>query len=504
MNKTGIEWCDETWNPVSGCSKVSQGCKHCYAERVFQRAYSHDRVIMGCVGPGGEPATRPRNFTDVRCHEDRLDQPLRMRKPRRIFVNSMSDLFHEDVPFEFIAAVCGVAAAAPQHTFLVLTKRPWRMAQSLDWIEHTARCHDDDPAKECANRAFDEGIRFGRRNTEAIKATKWPLPNVWLGVSVEDQATADERIPLLLQTPAAVRFVSAEPLLGPIDFGRWLQMPLQVFQNSPRGVSLDPQVRQQGGQQSDTVANAGHFPCVQRLPSVASPDPVSLDAMTPSNGSREPCDHGRVGVVNRDSGAVGAAGTPPPVEIPFSIEQPGNVRQGRGVSRNADSHGERAGADSPEVDAARFESAARRGTADTSTHSDLGDGVALTVKADHCGAIHEPHCTTLNWVIVGGESGPGARPFDIQWARSVIAQCKAASVPVFVKQMGSNVRDHNDTGFDGDEPESWPMSTGWIEHDLDGTRDGYQGAPVRIHLLDRKGGDMSEWPEDLRVREFPA
>lgn len=111
---------------------------------------------------------------------------------------------------------------------------------------------------------------------------------------------------------------------------------------------------------------------------------------------------------------------------------------------------------------------------------------------------------SIDWVIVGGESGPGARPFDVQWARDIVVQCKAASVPVFFKQMGSNVRDHNDTGFDGDEPESWPMSTGWIEHDLDGTRDGYQGAPVRIHLLDRKGGDMSEWPEDLRVREFPA
>lgn len=165
MNPTGIAWTDRTWNPTTGCSKVSQGCKHCYAERIFPRPY-----------PG-------RKFTDVRMHPDRLDQPLRIGKPQRIFVNSMSDLFHEDVPDEFIDRVfttirrCEVIGKG--HVFQVLTKRPQRM---LDFMRPI------------------------------------PVPsNLWLGVSVEDQETADERIPLLLQTPAAVRFISAEPLLGPLD-----------------------------------------------------------------------------------------------------------------------------------------------------------------------------------------------------------------------------------------------------------------------------------------------
>lgn len=173
MGDSKIEWTEKTWNPVTGCSKVSQGCKHCYAERIFQRPY-----------PG-------RDFTDVRTHEDRLDAPLHWRKPSRIFVNSMSDLFHEKVPFEFIDAVRQITFEAKQHTFQILTKRPERMLTYWNW-------------------SYEKNL-----------IPEWPS-NVWLGVSVEDQKTADERIPLLLQTPAAVRWISAEPLLGPIDIRRYL------------------------------------------------------------------------------------------------------------------------------------------------------------------------------------------------------------------------------------------------------------------------------------------
>lgn len=169
-DKSAIEWTDATWNPVTGCTKVSQGCAHCYAERQFPRVYGTER-----------------KFTDVRCHEDRLDQPLRWSRPRKIFVNSMSDLFHPDVPFEFIKAVFDVISAANWHTFQILTKRPERMLQFAQWL-----AGQDDISIAC-----------------------WPR-NAWLGVSVEDQSTTDKRIPLLLQTPAAVRFVSAEPLLGPV------------------------------------------------------------------------------------------------------------------------------------------------------------------------------------------------------------------------------------------------------------------------------------------------
>lgn len=169
-DKTGIEWTDATWNPVTGCSKVSQGCKHCYAEREWPRM---TKLVPSYAG---------RDFTDVRTHADRLDQPLRWKKPRMIFVNSMSDLFHPDVPFEFLDSVFATMELAPQHIFQVLTKRPERMRDYM--LE--------------------------------IRKHRSPLQNVWLGVSVEDQATADERIPLLLDTPAAVRWISAEPLLGPV------------------------------------------------------------------------------------------------------------------------------------------------------------------------------------------------------------------------------------------------------------------------------------------------
>lgn len=186
MAKSKIEWTDETWNPVTGCTKVSQGCKHCYAERTWERLSANPKTVY--FG---------REFTDVQCHPERLDQPLRWkswRTPRRVFVNSMSDLFHEDVPDEFIRAVFAVMAAAASHTFQMLTKRPVRMQYLLSkW--------------ESDGLVLRSG--FGVR-----------LPNVWLGVSVEDQATADYRIPLLMQTPAAVRWISAEPLLGPVDLRR--------------------------------------------------------------------------------------------------------------------------------------------------------------------------------------------------------------------------------------------------------------------------------------------
>lgn len=167
-----IEWTDLVWNPVTGCSKVSAGCENCYAERLANRFW------------------RGRKFTDVRCHEERLNQPLTWKKPALVFVNSMSDLFHPKVPTGFIYDCWKVMEAAPWHTFLILTKRPQKMRTML------------------------RGAIWGHEN---------PLPNVWLGVSIEDQKTADYRIPLLLQTPAALRFVSAEPLLEEIDLSAYMR-----------------------------------------------------------------------------------------------------------------------------------------------------------------------------------------------------------------------------------------------------------------------------------------
>lgn len=175
-DSTGIEWTDATWNPVRGCSRVSEGCRNCYAERIATR--------FGGEGMPYEGLTRNGRWTGVvRVIESVMDQPLRWRRPRRIFVNSMSDLFHEQLPFAVVRRVWGVMARAPHHTFQILTKRPERMSE---WVKDLAQ-------------------EFG------------VLPHVWLGTSIEDQRSADLRLPWLHRTRAAVRFVSAEPLLERMD-----------------------------------------------------------------------------------------------------------------------------------------------------------------------------------------------------------------------------------------------------------------------------------------------
>jgi protein gp37 len=258
-----------------------------------------------------------------------------------VFVDSMSDLFHEDVPDAYIDRVFAVMALAPRHTFQVLTKRPERMR---DYLSRTRGsdgviCRVNAAAREIPKGQWWHGDH-----------TSWPWPNVWLGVSAENQEQADKRIPELLQTPAAVRFISAEPLLG----------PLVVSDVSRR---------------SDAVQQLGRRPL---------------------------------------------------------------------------------------------------------------DGI--------------------DWVIVGGESGPGARPCNVAWVRSIVRQGHAFRVPVFVKQLGAQILDRNDAEFDGSCATAWPEAIEQrdaVQHNPHGFREEWQGADVRIHLRDRKGGDMAEWPEDLRVRQFP-
>ena len=182
---TKIEWCDEVWNVVTGCTKVSAGCKNCYAERMAKR--------LG--GRFGYPPA-PDQFK-VTLHPDLLDKPLRWKRPRRVFVNSMSDLFHEDVPDDFIDAIFVKMAVCNNHIFMVLTKRPKRMLEFC---------------KE-----------FGIE----------PYTNIWLGVSVENQQAAQDRIPWLLATPAAVHFLSVEPMLERIDLSSVL-----LFDGDTLGKSL--------------------------------------------------------------------------------------------------------------------------------------------------------------------------------------------------------------------------------------------------------------------------
>lgn len=295
VGKTKIEWATDVWNPIRGCSVVSEGCRHCYAMQVAARFSGEGQAYEGLAYRNSSGA----HWTGkVRLIEEHLEDPLRWKRPRRIFVNSMSDLFHEGLSNEQIVRVFQVMSKAPQHIFQVLTKRPERMR---DFIRLMSVLNE-----ACTNQH------------------EWPLKNVWLGVSIEDQKTADERIPLLLQTPAAVRWLSVEPLLGPIDFG------------NPKEYETD----------------SGDY----------------------------------------------------------------SMRLQRGL---------------------------------------FG----------------------IDWAVIGGESGPGARPMDLCWMRSIMEQCSNAGVPVFVKQLGA--RPYDPSCAMKDNP-------GWL---------GY---------IDRKGGDINEWPEDLRVREYPS
>lgn len=325
-----------------GCTKVSQGCKHCYAE-VF-----HARLTAMRYAKYAEP------FRVVKPWPDHLDIPLRRKKPTTWFVNSMSDLFHEDLPDEYIAAVFGVMAACPQHTFQVLTKRPKRALEWFGWIGTSAHSLDASIMLAAADTGQLSGKSLEKVLAAALVAGTWPLPNVWLGVSVEDQTTADERIPLLLQCPAAVRFVSYEPALGPVDFGLWLTNESQC------------------GVCGYLWGEAQHE-----------------DAVCPDCGGRA-----------------------------FDVE--------------CSSFG-------PEQE------------------------------------IEPP----FDWVIVGGESGPGARWCYEHWIQDTIRQCRESGVACFVKQLGSNPQRYSDYYDNG-----VPLSRFY-------------------DIRDKKGGDMSEWPEDLRVREYP-
>lgn len=328
MSKSKIEWTDATWNPARGCSRVSEGCRNCYAERMAARfsepgLWGHGFAEMRERHERDAIVSVPRWTGHVELVESNLGIPLRWRKPRRVFVNSTSDLFHEKLSDEDIDRVFAVMARCPQHTFQVLTKRPERMRR---WFagQHLAdpplnvhrsttpwapQIHAGDP---CCFPAIvtDQPARQSR------ELTPWPLPNVWLGTSVEDQASANERIPHLLETPAAVRFVSCEPLLGSTSFN------------------------------------------------------LETDVCT----------------------------------IPS-------------------------------------------------------------------------HPTGIDWVIAGGESGPGARPCHVEWIRSIVKECRDEGVAVFVKQLGAH-----------------PKVT-------------IDGMPLDVPLgRAAKGGRWEEWPaylDDLKVREFP-
>jgi len=331
MQATNIEWADWTWNPVRGCSRISPGCMNCYAELDMARKNSNPKV-PGCHGYAEFRIIgnrREAHWTGkVKLIESKLLEPLSWRRKAlrfaqehghkpRVFVNSMSDLFHERLPDKAIDRIMAVAALCPQMNFLFLTKRAERMERYLN-------------TEFLSNRIFQEMIDLTPgEGVWAWGGWKEMFAHVWLGVSVEDQKRADERIPHLLRTPAAVRFLSVEPMLEEIRLRQeWATYKMCYACGSSGFVS---------------------------------------------------CDHWR----------------------------------------------------------------------------------------------------GIDWVICGGESGPGARPFDLAWARSLRDQCKAAGVAFFMKQAGGKPEETVIAPSDGHK---WQRA---------------------MPLKDKKGGDPAEWPEDLRVQEVP-
>lgn len=410
MATTPIEWtatynADGTvtkgrvWNPVTGCHKVSPGCKNCYAAGMAKRLWAHQYPpTFGGASIHKYPAThgeqliaegltRPRKFEDVWMHPDRLMQPFSWKKPCKVFVNSMSDLFEEAVPFEFIDKVFAVMALNPHITFQVLTKRAERMREYFK---------DNAPLQ--TERAIGETSKLASACKLGVWTWPgWPLPNVWIGVSAENQKYADERIPHLLQTPAAIRFVSAEPLLGPIDFGMSTATCKCCKRWSSRWVKVHREVRPQ-------------FPC------------------------------------NLMEGADKVVARP-------------------GIHR-----------------------------AESNQHGALSvNGMGL-VPADFTAL------PKLDLIIFGGESGGSARPCEVEWIADGIRQCRAAGVAAFNKQLGTFPTVRNGSTYH--DPRLWAAHVGF-NCDRRAPKDWREPWPYRPTLKNKKGGDPSEWPSDLRIREFP-
>lgn len=213
-----IEWCDATLNIVTGCTKVSAGCDNCYIDRTPPFRIAHRKFDGEGVGAS----------TGLMFHLERLALPLKWKRPRLVFTNSLSDLFHKDVPDEVIARLWIVMALTPQHTYQVLTKRPARMRSLLSdgprWREALYGAAEwvldniEAPTPPERWNAMRRWLGAAERHDELVS----PLSNVWLGTTVENQRAANIRIPKLLDTPAAIRFLSCEPLIGPLDLRTWM------------------------------------------------------------------------------------------------------------------------------------------------------------------------------------------------------------------------------------------------------------------------------------------
>ena len=363
---SGISWTDATANVVVGCSRISEGCQNCYAERLAATRLAHTKRYKGLAVM--RESGKPQWMGEVRLVPEAIEQVLRWRAPRKIFLTAMGDPFHDGVSDDDLEFLFGAMHVAGHHTFQVLTKRPKRMAE---FIKKTTaeRCLAEFTIR-LGNGVLKDQSPTGKSDwsKRMPRGFDWPLKNVWLGVSVENQATANERIPHLLATPASVRFLSCEPLLEAVDLTR-----------------------------------------------IVDPNPAIVNA---------------------------------PVTITFHAL----VRKG---------------------------------------------GIALRAGLG------------IDWVIAGGESGSGARPFDLAWARSLRDQCASAGVAYFCKQLGSNAIDSD--GFDvmnerGEVAYSRGNDVPGVEAmRLEALHKGRILRPRNYSrfLRDRAGADIAEFPEDLRIQQFP-
>ncbi len=380
MTPTTIEWSDWVWNFLRGCRRVSPGCVNCYAEGVARRFSGPGLAYEGLVQiRDGKPIARWNG--KLRILEDKLDAPLRKRKGLRIFVNSMSDLFYEEVPFEVIAAAFGIMAASQRHIYQILTKRPKRMLEFFAWLERqTDRGPHHEPLHPigvCLHYAQQYSEHEALLDTAPILRRAWPLTNVHVGVSIEDQQRLEERLHLLMQVPSWVRWVSFEPALGWVDFKglhgsppTWPALPPSIFSASCR------------------------------------PNQETLNAVA---------HHRRMANLARLR------------HVQSTVAQPSRWSTGTGY---------------------------------------------------------------LDWLVVGGESGPKARPFNVRMIPRLIEQFSAAGVPLFVKQLGSR-----------------PIERyGYLETPCSGNGCGdgdwcsaHSARPLK--LKHKKGADPAEWPEGMHVQQ---
>ncbi|MFB7162281.1 DUF5131 family protein [Streptomyces sp. NPDC056242] len=357
---TKIEWTDTTWNVVTGCTEVSPGCDNCYAKTFAER-------WRGTAGHHFE------NGFDITLRPERLALPLKWRKPRRVFVNSMSDLFHKDIPDEFIARVFATMSLTPQHTYQILTKRHGRMRALL------------------GNPEFEKQVDYELlhfppfadpkliRRSWPLPKPGWPLPNVWLGVSVEDQKRADLRIPALVDTPAAVRFLSCEPLLGPVDLTEW--MP-----------SISPMPAEQA------PATWAEWTWPDWVPAKVR---TQVEEFWTEYWGRSP---------RHWISDMHQQGAPP-----FGAR----LTMGDGFGHK------------PDQVVGRY----------VHCWNNIGrlvldDDPDREFAYTSFGTRDRARARGIDWVIAGGESGHGARAMHPDWARSLRDQTTAAAVPFFLKQWG--------------------------------------------------------------------